>query len=37
MPFAATWVDIETILSEVSQTVKGITYMWNIFKNGGYK
>ena len=35
MPFAATWMDLETvILSEVSQTEKDkyhdITYMWNL-------
>ena len=38
MPFAATWMYLETIiLSEVSQTVKDeqrdITYMWNLKKN----
>ena len=38
MPFAATWMDLETvILSEVSQTEKDkyhdITYMWNLKKN----
>ena len=35
MPFAATWVDLEIILSEVSQTEKDkyhITYMWNLKK-----
>ena len=33
MPFAATWMDLETvILSEVSQTKTSydITYMWNL-------
>ena len=36
MPFAATWMDLESIiLSEVSQTEKrqisyDITYMWNV-------
>ena len=35
MPFAATWMDLESIiLSEVSQTEKDkyhdITYMWNL-------
>ena len=36
LPFAATWMDLETvILSEVSQTEKDkyyITYMWNLKK-----
>ena len=37
MPFAATWMDLESIvLLEVSQTVKrqtsyNITYIWNLF------
>ena len=34
MPFAATWMQLEVILSEVSQTEKNkhhyITYMWNL-------
>ena len=35
MPFAATWMDLETIMqSEVSerQTSYDITYMWNLKK-----
>ena len=37
IPFAATWMDLETIiLSEISQTEKDksydITYMWNVKK-----
>ena len=37
MPFAATWMDLETvILSEVRQTERyisyDITYMWNLKK-----
>ena len=37
MPFAATWMDLETvIMSEVSQRQipYDITYMWNLKKNG---
>ena len=31
MPFAATWMDLETlILSEVRQISYSITYVWNI-------
>ena len=32
LPFAGTWVDLETIItSELSQTEKGyITYMWTL-------
>ena len=36
MQFAATWMDLETILlSELSHTrqIYGITYMWNLYKN----
>ena len=38
MPFAATWMDLEIILNEISQKERqwpyDITYMWNlIFKN----
>ena len=37
MPFAATWMDVEIIPSEVSQAEKqqmsyDITYMWNLKK-----
>ena len=38
MPFAATWMDVKIIPSEVSQAEKqqmsyDITYMWNLKKN----
>ena len=38
MPFAATWMDVDIIPSEVGQTEKqqisyDITYMWNLKKN----
>ena len=32
MPFAATWVDLEIILSVVRQISHDITYMWNLKK-----
>jgi len=36
MPFAVTWMDLEIILSEVSQTVKDkyhlISHMWTLKK-----
>ena len=35
MPFAATWVDIESVtLGEVNQrqTARDTTYMWNFYK-----
>ena len=34
MPFATTWMDLEIILSEVSerQTLYDINYMWNLKK-----
>ena len=32
--FAATWMDLEiAILSEISQTEKGIWYLWNLKEN----
>ena len=33
MPFAATWLDLIIILSEVNQTKTNITYMWNLKSN----
>ena len=33
MPFAAIWMDLEiNILSEISQIIYDITYMWNLKK-----
>ena len=33
MPFAATWLDLIIILSEVNQAKTNITYMWSLKSN----